>query len=173
MLGSFGGPTVCCCGAARQAIQLQAPCFTSKELWNQERMGAAVLYCSDGRWGDAFDDFCHRRLLIPRYDRWAIPGGPICLLPRHSGDGFCRGVWEQLDFLVRAHELRRFVLISHYGCAYYAELLCREADDCLPAQLDDLRAAAEALRAWFQGVGVETYVAMRRGVSLSFHQVSE
>jgi hypothetical protein len=173
MLGSFGGPTVCCGGAAGQATQLRAPCFTSKELWNQERMGAAVLYCSDGRWGEAFDDFCHRRLLIPRYDRWAVPGGPVCLLPRHFGDGFCRGVWEQLNFLVRAHELRRFVLISHYGCAYYAELLRRESDDCLSAQLDDLRAAAEALRTWFQGVGVETYVAMRRGVSLSFHQVDE
>src|SRR5256886_14297746 len=81
--------------------------YTCTETWNAERIGAAVLYCSDGRWGEAFDEFCHRRLLIPRYDRWAVPGGPICLLPRHSGDGFCRGVWEQLDFLVCAHELRR------------------------------------------------------------------
>src|SRR5262249_38279964 len=114
-----------------------------------------------------------RRLLIPRYDRWAVPGGPVCLLPRHSGDAFCRGVWEQLDFLVHTHELRRFVLIAHYGCAYYTELLRPESDDKLAVQIDDLRAAAEALRTWFQGIGVETYLAMRRGVSLSFHELSD
>jgi hypothetical protein len=173
MLGSLGGPTTRHSDAAGLAVPLRAPCFTSTELWNAERIGAVVLYCSDGRWGQAFDEFCHRCLLIPRYDRWAMPGGPVCLLPRHPGDGFCRGVWEQLDFLVRAHELRRVVLIAHYGCAYYAELLRRESEDCLPAQVDDLRAAAEALRAWFQGVGVETYLAMRRGVSLSFHRVGD
>jgi hypothetical protein len=146
--------------------------FTSTERWHPERIGALALYCSDGRWGEAFDEFCHRGLLLPRYDRWAVPGGPVCLLPRDSDGGFCRGVWEQLDFLVRAHELRRVVLIAHYGCAYYAELLGRGPDDCLPAQAEDLRTAAEALREWFRGIGVETYLAMRRGGSLSFHQVS-
>jgi hypothetical protein len=145
--------------------------FTSTEPWHPQRIGAVALYCSDGRWGEAFDEFCHRGLLLPRYDRWAVPGGPACLLPRDSGDGFCRGVWEQLDFLVRAHELRRVVLITHYGCAYYADLLGQAPDDCLPAQADDLRTAAAALREWFRGVGVEAYLAMRRGVSLSFHQV--
>jgi hypothetical protein len=68
--------------------RLRAPCFTSTEPWNSQRIGAAVLYCSDRRWGEAFDEFCHRRLLIPHYDRWALPGGPICLLPRGPGDGF-------------------------------------------------------------------------------------
>jgi hypothetical protein len=173
MLGSLGSPTTRHGDAARLTVPLRAPCFTSTELWNAERIGAAVLYCSDGRWGQAFDEFCHRCLRIPRYDRWAVPGGPVCLLPRHPGDGFCRGVWEQLDFLARAHELRRVVLIAHYGCAYYAELLRRESEDCLPAQVDDLGAAAAALRAWFQGIGVETYVAMRRGASLSFHRVGD
>jgi hypothetical protein len=150
---------------------LRAPCFTSSELWQPERIGALVLYCSDGRWGEAFDEFCHRCLLIPRYDRWAVPGGPACLLPRDSGEGFCRGAWEQLGFLVRAHELRRVVLVAHYGCAYYAELLGKDPDDCVPAQAEDLRTAAAALREWFRGIGAETYLAMRRGVTLSFHEV--
>jgi hypothetical protein len=153
----------------RPGISLQAPCFTSTELWDPARIGALVLYCSDGRWGESFDEFCHRRLLIPRYDRWAVPGGPVCLVPRDTDAGFCRGAWEQLDFLVRAHQLRRLVLIAHYGCAYYAELLGKGPDDCLPTQAEDLRTAAVALREWFPGVGVETYLAMRRGVSLSFH----
>jgi hypothetical protein len=152
-------------------FDLGAPCFTSTQPWNPGRVGALAVYCSDGRWGEAFDEFCHRRLLIPRYDRWAVPGGPACLVPGDAGEGFCRGVWEQLGFLVRAHELRRVVLIAHHGCAYYAELLGQGPDDCLAAQADDLRTAAAALREWFRGLGVEAYLALRRGVSLSFHQV--
>src|SRR5262245_3227862 len=169
MIGSPHSPT------ARVLLDfyLRAPCFTSTELWDPERVGALVLYCSDGRWGEAFDEFCHRRLLIPRYDRWAVPGGPVCLLPGDADGGFCRGAWEQVAFLVRAHQLRRVVLIAHYGCAYYAELLGQGPDDCLPAQAADLRTAAAALRKWFGGVWVETYLAMRRGVSLSFHPVDD
>jgi hypothetical protein len=155
--------------SSQSLLYVPAPCFSSTELWNPERIGALVLYCSDGRWGEAFDEFCHRRLLIPRYDRWAVAGGPACLLPRDDDEGFCRGAWKQLDFLVRAHELRRIVLIAHYGCAYYGELLHQGPDDCLAAQAEDLRAAAEALREWFSAVRVETYLAMRRGVVLSFH----
>jgi hypothetical protein len=155
----------------RYSIRQRAPCFTGTEPWNQQRIGAAVLYCSDGRWGEAFDEFCRRRLLIPRYDRWALPGGPVCLLPRVPQDGFCRGVWERLDFLVRAHGLRRVVLIAHYGCAYYTDLLGEDPDDRLPDQLDDLQAAARALRAWFPGIDVESYFAMRREPRLSFHEV--
>jgi hypothetical protein len=156
---------------APSGFYLPAPCFTSTELWQAVRVGALVLYCSDGRWGEAFDEFCHRRLLIPRYDRWAVPGGPSCLLPGNAGEGFCRGAWEQFGFLVRAHQLRRVVLIAHYGCAAYAELLGTGPDDCLPAQVQDLRTAAAALREWFRGIDVESYFALRRGVSLSFHPV--
>ena len=152
-------------------LSLRTPCFTSSKSWNPERVGALVLCCSDGRWGEACDEFCHQRLLIPRYDRWAVPGGPVCLLLGDSDDGFCRGVWEQLGFMVRAHQLRRFVLIAHYGCAYYADLLREAPDGCLPTQVEDLRLAADALREWFAGLSVEAYLAMRRGVTLSFHQV--
>ena len=40
--------------------------FVSTECWNPQRVGALAIYCSDGRWGDAFDEFCHRSLNIPR-----------------------------------------------------------------------------------------------------------
>jgi hypothetical protein len=155
---------------AHPGFYLPAPCFTSTEPWQPERIGALVLYCSDGRWGEACDEFCRRRLLIPRYDRWAVPGGPSCLLPGNAGEGFCRGAWEHLGLLVRAHQLRRLVLIAHYGCAAYAALFGQGPDDCLPAQAEDLRTAAAALREWFRGIDVETYLAMRRGVRLSFHR---
>ncbi|HEU4752026.1 MAG TPA: hypothetical protein VFU47_02880, partial [Armatimonadota bacterium] len=57
--------------------------FTSRETWNPERIGALAIYCSDGRWGEAFDEFCHRGLGLPRYDRFAVPGGPVWLTVRH------------------------------------------------------------------------------------------
>jgi len=177
---------------------LPAPVFYCTESWHQERIGAAVLYCSDGRWGEAFDEFCHRHLQIPRYDRLAAAGGPAWLGKQVvSGEGLMvRGNektepvdhspltthhspaldWEraarsQLDFLVRVHELERLVLITHYGCAYYAERLKRGPKECLPSQMDDVRLGAERLRRWYPGLSVEGYVAMRTGGCLSFHRL--
>src|SRR5262249_53307072 len=67
----------------------------------------------------------------------------------------------QLDFLVRAHELSRVVLLPHFGCAVYGHRLGRPAAECLPAQVEDLRVAATTLRRWYPGMLVEGYLAMR------------
>jgi hypothetical protein len=149
---------------------LPMPIFTSAEVWNPERIGAAAIYCSDGRWGEAFDEFCHKRLQIPRYDRLALPGGPACFAPHDkTGKLLCEAALEQLTLLVKVHELERIILVTHYGCAFYTEMLQREPDACLPTQMEDLRAVAATLRQWFAGVQVETYLAMRRESHLSFH----
>jgi hypothetical protein len=145
---------------------LPMPIYTCLETWHAERIGALALYCSDGRWGEAFDEFCHRRLLIPRYDRWAVPGGPAWLVQRESA--LHEAARTQLDFLVRFHELERIVLITHFGCAYYTQRLHKDADACLSAQLDELRVASATLHDWFPEIGVEAYVAVQRGKTLSF-----
>jgi hypothetical protein len=157
--------------AARPDFYLRAPCFTGTELWNPERIGALVLYCSDGRWGEAFDEFCHRHLQIPRYDRWAVPGGPAWVAAHPADSTLLQATRSQLDFLVQAHELERIVLITHYGCAWYGHRLQRSPDDCLPAQAEDVAAAAATLRAWYPGLRVEAYLAMRRNAWVSFHQL--
>ena len=146
--------------------------YTCVETWNPERIGALALYCSDGRWGEAFDEFCHKRLLIPRYDRWAVPGGPAWLVPRETSGDLYQATREQLDFLVRVHELERIVLITHYGCAYYRELLGQPPEQCLSEQAQDLRAARSALRNWFPEMQIDTYLAMQRDKSLSFHEIT-
>lgn len=145
--------------------------YYAAERWHAERIGALALYCSDGRWGEAFDEFCHKHLHIPRYDRWAVPGGPAWLVS-HDGDRApIQAARTQLDFLVRIHEIEQIVLIAHYGCAVYCHRLDRSPEECLPTQLGDVRTAAHVLADWYPQVGVKSYLAMRRESCLSFHEL--
>jgi hypothetical protein len=144
--------------------------FESTIPWEEARIHALSIYCSDGRWGEAFDEFCHQGLSLPRYDRFAVPGGPAWLTLRDVS--LMRpydAARQHLEFLVRAHQVERVILISHYGCAFYGHLLGLDPDACLPAQREDLETAAATLRGWFAGIQVETYLAMREGTRLSFH----
>lgn len=147
----------------------RAPAFTSHCLWTDARIGALAMYCSDGRWGEAFDEFCQSHLRLPRYDRFALPGGPIHLVGRARNPEASRAAWDQIDLLVRVHQLQRLVLIAHYGCAVYAELMQRQPAECLEAQLDDLHDACDALRERFPRLRVEPYFGMREGPYLSFY----
>jgi hypothetical protein len=153
------------------APDLPMSVFTSTERWHDERIGALALYCSDGRWGEAFDEFCHKHLQIPRYDRWAVPGGPAWLVAPNDSKDFFQTAREQLDFLVRVHELEQIVLITHYGCAHYGHRLQKSPRECLPVQSEDLRTAKATLHRWYPAIGVETYLAMRNANLLSFHRL--
>jgi Putative carbonic anhydrase len=148
---------------------LPTAAYHALERWHPERIGALALYCSDGRWGEAFDEFCHRHLRIPRYDRWAVPGGPAWVAPRPEDPALLQAARIQLDFLVRVHELKRVVLITHYGCAWYGHRLKRSPDECLSAQIEDLEAAVAVLQGWYSGLRVEAYLAMRQHQWVSFH----
>src|SRR5260370_33333513 len=147
--------------------------FISTHPWNPARSGAMASYCSVGRWGEAFDEFRHEGLSSPRYDRFAVPGGPLWLVMRdvslmipHSA------ARDQLHFLVKAHQIERIVLFGHYGCAYYAHLLGQDPVRCLAAQEEDLHAAMKELRRWFTEMQVEAYMAMRNAECLSFRPVA-
>jgi hypothetical protein len=156
-------------GAIELGPNLPMASFHALERWHPERIGALALYCSDGRWGEAFDEFCHRHLQIPRYDRWAVPGGPAWIAMPPKDPALLKATRLQLDFLVRAHELERVVLITHYGCAWYGDRLQQSPDECLPAQAEDIQAAGAALQSWYPGLKVEAYLAMRRQEWVSFH----
>lgn len=145
--------------------------ITSSHGWNPQRIHALAIYCSDGRWGEAFDEYCHESLEIPRYDRFAIPGGPLALTLRDASLMTAYdAARDQIHFLVEGHHLDRIVLITHWGCAAYHRLLHREPDDCLPAQLDDLQQAARTLRGWFAGIDVDAHVAMHDGARVWFER---
>src|SRR5215217_594215 len=101
---------------------LPMPAFTSTEVWNDKRIGALAVYCSDGRWGEAFDEFCHRGLSIPRYDRFAVPGGPAWFAQADDAHPeLFKAAHQQIEFLVRTHALDRVVLFTHWACGFYRE----------------------------------------------------
>lgn len=97
--------------------------FTSQIPYERSRIRSAAIYCSDGRVGEHFDDFLQNGLLLPRYDRVALPGGPACLAGHPQTTLEQQGVVDELKFLVEVHGLQRVVLIAHEGCAFYASRL--------------------------------------------------
>jgi hypothetical protein len=141
------------------------------EKWHPERIGALALYCSDGRWGEALDEFCHRHLQIPRYDRCAVPGGPAWIANLQRDASANQAVRIQLDFLVQVHSLERIVLITHFGCAWYGQKRSQSPGECLTAQTADIRSAAANLRSWYPGIQLEAYLAMRQHELISFHEL--
>jgi hypothetical protein len=152
-------------------VELPPRVFSSSESFNEERIGALAMYCSDRRWGEAFDEFCHRVLLLPRYDRFAVPGGPMCLVDGEGRDpGLKAAVRKQLELLVKVHGLGRIVLMAHYGCAAYTEGR-RKAEDVLETQISDIRSATGVAREWFPGLRVDGFLAMRKGPEMGFHEV--
>ena len=151
---------------------LPQPIFTATEPWNPERIHAMAIYCSDGRFGEAFDEFCHQKLQIPRYDRFAVPGGPAWINPSvAAAQDLYRSARAQLDFLVQVHDLERIVLITHSPCAFYMEHLKKEPHECLEAQFSDIHTAAQRLRLWFPKIHVEGYLAHRGEQAISFHPI--
>jgi hypothetical protein len=152
---------------------LPMPVFTSTEVWNDKRVGALAIYCGDGRWGEAFDEFCHRGLAIPRYDRFAVPGGPAWFAQDDEKQPeLFKSAQRQIDFLVRTHGLDRIVLFTHWGCGFYRERNGgKGARDSWPEQLSDVRTAAATLNLWFPKVQVDSYLAMRIGSQMSFHRL--
>src|SRR5436305_11776173 len=159
-------------GPIHEAAELPEPIFTASEAWNPERIHAMAIYCSDGRFGEAFDEFCHQKLQIPRYDRFAVPGGPAWINPGvAAAQDLYRSARAQLDFLVRVHDLERIVLITHSPCAFYIEHLKKEPHECLEAQFSDIHTAAQRLRLWFPKMQVEGYLAHRGETAISFHPI--
>lgn len=133
--------------------------FRSREPYARERIHAAAVYCSDGRLGEAFDDFLQNGLRLPRYDRVAVPGGAACLAGHFSAYREGEAAIDQLRFLVDAHDLKRVVLIAHQLCAFYTHRLKVDEIDLRTRQLEDLGRAAKRARRLCHSLAVEGYFA--------------
>ncbi len=146
--------------------------YVSSQPYEEARIHAAALYCSDGRIGEQIDEFLHQGLRLPRYDRLVCPGGPVALSGRFLAQWEARGVEPQLRFLMRAHGLERLVLIAHVGCAYYRDLLGLRAGDAEREQRVDLERAAALVRRIDGALAVDAYLARLVGDDLAFERVA-
>ena len=144
-------------------------CFNSSVKYNADRIQAAAVYCSDGRFGNQFDEFMQNNLRLPRYDRLAVPGGAACIARHFSTYREEEGVTEQLRFLVEVHNLERVVLIAHQGCAFYTERLRISPLQLEAQQHEDMQKAVECVRSIGPNLRVEAFFARkRRNLTIQF-----
>jgi hypothetical protein len=139
----------------------ERPVFQSSQPFDANRIGAAAVYCSDGRFGEHFDEFLHNALQLPRYDRLAVPGGAACLAGHFSSFREEESLLEQLRFLVRVHGLERVVLIAHQDCAYYPERLHTAPLQLETQQREDMQTAIRRVRSITLGLRVEAFFARK------------
>ena len=146
---------------------LAPPVFVSATPFEHQRIGAAAVYCSDGRYGEQMDEFRHQDLGLPRYDRVAVPGGGACLAGHVNAFREKDAVERQLTFLIREHALQRVVLIAHEGCAFYKDVW-RAGKSLEQLQSEDLKKAAEQIRLWNTKVMIEAYFARKMEGRVAF-----
>ncbi len=161
-------------GAAAPQHVMASPgafAFVSSVPYEAERIYAAAVYCSDGRVGDQIDEFLHKGLGFPRYDRVACPGGPVVLANRFQAFWDARGVEEQVRFLTQVHDVRTVVLIAHESCAYYARRLAIAADRVEAEQKADLHLATRTVLRLAPSVDVLCFIARRVEDRLAFEAV--
>jgi hypothetical protein len=136
--------------------------YTSPLPFDENRIRAAAVYCSDGRFGEQCDDFLHNALKLPRYDRLAVPGGAACLADNLLAFREEEGVVEQLRFLIRVHGLQRLVLIAHQDCAFYCERLHVRPADLETRQREDMQTAAERIRSLDRNLAIASFFARKQ-----------
>ena len=146
--------------------------FTSPEPFDAHRIHALAIYCSDGRYGEQFDDFLQNHLNLPRYDRLAVPGGPACLAGHYGTANELAGIKDQIKFLIHAHGLEHVVLIQHYGCAFYGEAMPDASPEQMkPEQDNDLLAAKAEVRRMLPNLKVTTIYARLVDNRVQFERV--
>ncbi|MHC4142680.1 MAG: carbonic anhydrase [Planctomycetota bacterium] len=146
--------------------------YESVVPYEDARIQAAAVYCSDGRLGDQCDDFLHNALGLPRYDRVAVPGGPACLAGHFAAYREEDAVKAQLEFLISAHQLQRVVLIAHQDCAFYTAFLDVSSVGLAEQQREDLLKAAARVRELGRSLAVEAYFAAFQASVITFEPVT-
>jgi hypothetical protein len=149
-----------------------AVAFESSHPFESARIQAAAVYCSDGRYGEQFDEFLQHGLRLPRYDRLAVPGGAACLARHFKIYREEEGVLAQLRFLIDVHHVERVVLVAHEGCAFYLRRLEVSPLQLESQQRDDIRKAIERVQSLGRLLRVDAYFARLRNERVYFENVS-
>jgi hypothetical protein len=140
----------------------KAAFYESSVSFDTNRIRAAAVYCSDGRFGHQFDDLLQNALKLPRYDRLAVPDGAACIASHYSTYREEEGVVEQLRFLIEVHRLERIVLIAHENCAFYLERLNVSPLQLETQQIEDMQKAVRRVQSLSNELQVDAYFARIR-----------
>ncbi len=146
---------------ANRPPRMNRQTYDSAVPFSADRVNAAAVYCSDGRFGAQCDDLLLNALRLPRYDRLAVPGGAACLAGHFSAQREEEGVAEQLLFLIREHALQQVVLFSHEDCAFYTKKLNVSPLQLKSRQLEDVEKAVRRVRRMSSSIEVLAYFARR------------
>jgi hypothetical protein len=133
--------------------------------------GAAVVFCSDGRFADQVNDFLQNGLGLYGYDRLALAGGAGCFAGHFAAYREEEGAVSHLQFLARLHGLTRLILISHEDCGFYRDFLRVREMDLLQRMRMDLISAVRRVDAATPQLKTEAYLARLRGSEVWFETV--
>ena len=147
-------------------------CFSSQFAFDGQGCGAAVIFCSDGRFADQVNDFMQNGLGLFGYDRLAIAGGPACFAGHFDAYREEEAAISHLKFLVKLHSLTRLILISHEHCGFYSDFLKVHEIDLLQRMKMDLASAVRRVRAAAPHLQVEAYLARLDGSEVWFEPVT-
>ncbi len=149
----------------------QTDSYFSPAPFDEQRIQAAAVYCSDGRFGEQFDDLVAGGLNLPRYDRLAVPGGAACLASHFQTYREEQAIAEQLRFLIEVHGLRRVVLIAHENCAFYSDRLRVSPLQLESKQREDMHKAVSRVRQINSEIIVDAWFARLEGKHVRFDRV--
>jgi hypothetical protein len=146
-------------------------CFTSQLPFDSSGCGTAVVFCSDGRFGDQVDDFMRNGLRLRGYDRLAIAGGPACLAGHQATPQEEQGAIFHVQFLAGLRGLTRLILISHEDCGFYRQILKVDQTELLDRIRLDLASAALRLNQMMPRLKVEAFLARLHDGQVLFEPV--
>ena len=147
--------------------------FTATTPWNDQRPGALVVCCSDGRWHTQVEQFI-RTIVSERPDLYVVPGGPAGLSVWSSSIDEARVAEKSFRFLAEQHQLKSVWLIAHADCAYYRTKY-QPHDDAfiIRRQLEDVKRAAETITRWYARIAVHQIFAHRQGSRVLFSAIAK
>jgi hypothetical protein len=149
----------------------ESPIFSSQFPFDNQGCGAAVIFCSDGRFADQVNDFMQNGLGLFGYDRLAIAGGPACFAGHFEAYREEEAALSHLKFLVRLHGLTRLILISHEHCGFYSDFLRVHEIDLLGRMRTDLASAVRRVKMATPQLQVEAYLARLSDTEVWFEPV--
>ena len=106
-----------------------------------------AIFCSDERFVEANLAFLKNSLKIKRCDLMVLPGGPVFIVNDESN------LLERLRILIKAHKIKKIILISHADCSYYKISFGNSSEEkILKKQLDDIQKAIQKLNQLFADI---------------------